>query len=589
MDYKFVKTFAEKIADEADVDKLIKEYKKKTDKSKKTTADKVKSSKEIAENMIAEDKKELKRYHKYYYNMMIKALDITKQPRTLEKIKERVSDEIMKEPSVDWCVFLTYWLKECKIPLEDNETDYLNLLNYLLEAAGFNKLVDNSRENVITHFALSSDCTWKQFISLMVQLKREEESKKKEEDTDETETFDYHNLHQDFRGEGGEGGKKGISYEEFRDFVKEGLAEDDKKTQKTYLEFDKTLTRKIEEYKEKNKKMPDVPLSYSEIFPKDFMKKIDHSLWRRTWYLSRMISKLIDKNIEQVLEKIQKEARRIYFRGKKKDFEPYDIGKVNNDLWVTVDSRKVRTLIGNFTDTEKTDTKSDETSTEKQEKKTREKLFAEQWEIRKKIIREYIKDNAWISIDKIGRKYMKTMGDFYFCRRDYLACDYCDKENWEYIFEQDAKNKEYKTQKNQILRIEKAIFEDEQTAWDFLKDEDNLVRIKRYGRPFNAVMSGKNKASKEMLLLTVLICKYCGCKEIDRKYVDNMLKNCRFDTNLELPNSNPFIQYYQEAFKHTGDFGMLEMLSKKFEREMLYTHYCSVFHNIVQGKEVCSE
>lgn len=227
MDYKFVKTFAEKIADEADVDKLIKEYKKKTDKSKKTTADKVKSSKEIAEDMIAEDKKELKRYHKYYYNMMIKALDITKQPRTLEKIKERVSDEIMKEPSVDWCVFLTFWLKECKIPLEDNETDYLNLLNYLLEAAGFNKLVDNSRENVITHFALSSDCTWKQFISLMVQLKREEESKKKEED--KTEPFDYHNLHQDFRGEGGEGGKKGISYEEFRDFVKEGLAEDEKK------------------------------------------------------------------------------------------------------------------------------------------------------------------------------------------------------------------------------------------------------------------------------------------------------------------------------------------------------------------------
>ena len=56
MDYKFVKTFAEKFADEADVDKLIKEYQKKTDKSKKTTADKVKSSKEIAEDMIAEDK-----------------------------------------------------------------------------------------------------------------------------------------------------------------------------------------------------------------------------------------------------------------------------------------------------------------------------------------------------------------------------------------------------------------------------------------------------------------------------------------------------------------------------------------------------
>ena len=68
-----------------------------------------------------------------------------------------------------------------------------------------------------------------------------------------------------------------------------------------------------------------------------------------------------------------------------------------------------------------------------------------------------------------------------------------------------------------------------------------------------------------------------------------MLKNCRFDTNLELPNSNPFIQYYQEAVKHTGDFGMLKMLSKNFERDMLYTHYCSVFHNIVQGKEVCSE
>ena len=439
MDYKFVKTFAEKIADEADVDKLIKEYKKKTDKSKKTTADKVKSSKEIAEDMIAEDKKELKRYHKYYYNMMIKALDITKQPRTLEKIKERVSDEIMKEPSVDWCVFLTFWLKECKIPLEDNETDYLNLLNYLLEAAGFNKLVDNSRENVITHFALSSDCTWKQFISLMVQLKREEESKKKEEDTDETETFDYHNLHQDFRGEGGEGGKKGISYEEFRDFVKEGLAEDEKKTQKTYLEFDKTLIRKIEEYKEKNKKMPDASLSYSDIFPKDFMIKIDHALWRRTW---------------------------------------------------------------------------------------------------------------------------------------------------DCIFDQYEKNEEYKTQRNQILRIEKTIFGNERKAWDFLKDVDNEVASRRSGKPFNAVMSGKNQVSKEMLLLTVLVCKRCGCKEIDRKYVDNMLKNCRFDTNLELPNNNPFMQYYQEAFNRIDQLGEL---SKKFEREMLYTHYCSVFHNIVQGKEVCSE
>ena len=39
MDYKFVKTFAEKIADEADVDKLIKEYKKKTDKSRNMSND----------------------------------------------------------------------------------------------------------------------------------------------------------------------------------------------------------------------------------------------------------------------------------------------------------------------------------------------------------------------------------------------------------------------------------------------------------------------------------------------------------------------------------------------------------------------
>ena len=102
----------------------------------------------------------------------------------------------------------------------------------------------------------------------------------------------------------------------------------------------------------------------------------------------------------------------------------------------------------------------------------------------------------------------------------------------------------------------------------------------------DAVMSGKNQVSKEMLLLTVLVCKRCGCKEIDRKYVDNMLKNCRFDTNLELPNNNPFMQYYQEAFNRIDQLGEL---SKKFEREMLYTHYCSVFHNIVQGKEVCSE
>ena len=160
MDYRFVKTFAEKIADEADIDKLIKEYKKKADKSKETTVDKMKSSKEIAEDMIAEDKKELKRYHKYYYNMIMKALDITKQPRTLEEIKERVSDEIMKEPSVDWCVFLTFWLKECKIPLEARcRGDYQNLLNYLLGAADFEKLTNNSRENAVLHFALSSDCS----------------------------------------------------------------------------------------------------------------------------------------------------------------------------------------------------------------------------------------------------------------------------------------------------------------------------------------------------------------------------------------------------------------------------------------------
>ena len=579
MDYRFVKTFAKKIADEADVDKLIKEYKKKTDKSKKTTADKVKSRKEIAEDMIAEDKKELKRYHKYYYNMMIKALDITKQPRTLEKIKERVSDEIMKEPSVDWCVFLTFWLKECKIPLEDNETDYLNLLNYLLEAAGFNKLVDNSRENVITHFSLSSDCTWKQFISLMVQLKREEESKKKEEDTDETETFDYHNLHQDFRGEGGEGGKKGISYEEFRDFVKEGLAEDEKKTQKTYLEFDKTLTRKIEEYKEKNKKMPDASLSYSDIFPKDFMIKIDHALWRRTWYLSRMISKLIEKNVEETLENIREEYRRVYFGGEV-EFKPYDFEKLSSDLWVKIDSKKVKKFFRDHI--EEQDIEEGELS---------EKLFAEQWEIQKESLREYINWNARVSIEKIGRKYMETMeGEkkdvSYFIQRKYLVFDYCKKEEWDCIFDQYEKNEEYKTQRNQILRIEKTIFGNEKKAWDFLRDVDNEVAFRRSGKPFNAVMSGKNQVSKEMLLLTVLVCKRCGCKEIDRKYVDNMLKNCRFDTNLELPNNNPFMQYYQEAFNRIDQLGEL---SKKFEREMLYTHYCSVFHNIVQGKEVCSE
>lgn len=576
MDYKFVKTFAEKIADEADVDTLIKEYKKKTDKSKKMTADKAKSSKEIAEDMIAEEKKELKRYHKYYYNMMIKALDITKQPRTLEEMKERISNEIIKEPTVDWCVFLTFWLKECNISLEDNETDYLNLLNYLLEAAGFNKLVDNSRENVIIHFSLSSNCTWKQFISLMVQLKKEEEKeegKKKEEDANETETFDYHDLYLDFRGEGGEGGKKGIAYADFRDFVEEGLKEDDKKTQKTYLEFDKTLTRKIGEYKEKNEKMPDAPLSYSEIFPKDFMKKIDHSLWRRTWYLSRMISKLIDKNIEETLENMRGEYGRIYFGGEV-EFKPYDFEKLSSDLWVKIDGKKVKKFFMDHIDIEEPNI---------EEGELREKLFAEQWEIQKESLREYINWNARVSIEKIGRKYKDVS---YFIQRKHLAFDYCKKEEWNCIFDQYEKNKEYKTQRNQILRIEKTIFGNEKKAWDFLKDDDNEVASRRSGKPFNAVMSGKNQVSKEMLLLTVLVCKRCGCKEIDRKYVDNMLKNCRFDTNLELPSNNPFMQYYQEAFNHIDQLGEL---SKKFEREMLYTHYCSVFHNIVQGKEVCSE
>ena len=174
----------------------------------------------------------------------------------------------------------------------------------------------------------------------------------------------------------------------------------------------------------------------------------------------------------------------------------------------------------------------------------------------------------------------------YFIQRKYLVFDYCKKEEWDCIFDQYEKNEEYKTQRNQILRIEKTIFGNERKAWDFLKDVDNEVASRRSGKPFNAVMSGKNQVSKEMLLLTVLVCKRCGCKEIDRKYVDNMLKNCRFDTNLELPNNNPFMQYYQEAFNRIDQLGEL---SKKFEREMLYTHYCSVFHNIVQGKEVCSE
>ena len=570
MDYRFVKTFAEKIADEADIDKLIKEYKKKADKSKETTVDKMKSSKEIAEDMIAEDKKELKRYHKYYYNMIMKALDITKQPRTLEEIKERVSDEIMKEPSVDWCVFLTFWLKECKIPLEARcRGDYQNLLNYLLGAADFEKLTNNSRENAVLHFALSSDCSWKQYISLMAQLKKEQ---KKDENLNEAEIEEYHDIYLNMRGKRG---TKGLAYPKFLEFVARGLKEDEKKTKETYREFDETLDNKIREYKIKNNE-EEKELSYLEIFPKDFTKRIDHARWRRAWYLSRMLSMLIEKNIQDVvLENIRKAYRRSYFNLEEK--YGYDIGKINDDLWLKIDSKKVENLLKKRVHIPIPD---GEVSGEKL---TCEQLFERQWEIRKKNIYEYIKENAVISIDKISKKYSEVLGGQCFIHRKYLMKDYSKNDNWNLILVSYANERKYDFQRKQIKKIQRAIFRDSEKADQFLKKDDAEERLRRTGKTFDALLAGETETSREMLLLTALVCKNYGCKEIDQEYIYNMLINCRFDADLDMQKNTPFIKYYNKAF---DDIEELKPYSLEFKREMFYQHYCSVFNNIIKGREV---
>lgn len=112
----------------------------------------------------------------------------------------------------------------------------------------------------------------------MAQLKKEQ---KKDENLNEAEIEEYHDIYLNMRGKRG---TKGLAYPKFLEFVARGLKEDEKKTKETYREFDETLDNKIREYKIKNNE-EEKELSYLEIFPKDFTKRIDHARWRRAWYL----------------------------------------------------------------------------------------------------------------------------------------------------------------------------------------------------------------------------------------------------------------------------------------------------------------
>ena len=97
------------------------------------------------------------------------------------------------------------------------------------------------------------------------------------------------------------------------------------------------------------------------------------------------------------------------------------------------------------------------------------------------------------------------------------------------------------------------------------------------------MLAGENETSREMLLLTALVCKNYGCKEIDQEYIYSMLINCRFDADLDMQKNTPFIKYYNKVF---DDIEELKPYSLEFKREMFYQHYCSVFNNIIKGREV---
>ena len=123
----------------------------------------------------------------------------------------------------------------------------------------------------------------------------------------------------------------------------------------------------------------------------------------------------------------------------------------------------------------------------------------------------------------------------------------------------------------------------------FKSDEDvrdirdhELTGSERNGRLFCRLMSGDMPMSKEMLLLTALIVKKQGCREMTRDYVYNhILRNCRFDVALN--EDRAFDRFFLNSF---ACIDRLCDNAAVLEKDLLEMGRGAVFYNVIRGKEV---
>ena len=453
-------------------------------------------------------------------------------------LERMISNVICKnDVTKDWIIFLTFLMKDSGIPIAAiYRNNYLNFLNHLLKAAGFDKLMNSSMENVVLYFAIEADCSWKEWVDLQIQMKETEQ--------EETMWEKMPSL------------KNGISPRRLREFVESGLeAEDNRQTRKTYKEMDQELSRMIQNYKKENRtsSLPD----YSDIFSQELRAKVNHVGWRRTWYLYRLLSFIIDKNmenieknIENIVEVLKRRVINDEERGKQGEYRQ----QIKEDFWMNVSGKKLISL------------------------------YNKKLPDSKEQIHSYLECGSKITCDKLGSKFVDLQGDDFYVYAKYIYPKIYILEKWDEILlgkvNDDKKRK-------QILKTERILFGTEEKANKFIIEElKDSCAIKRKGRIFESLLSGKTPVSWEMLLLTTLICKKYKVTQVSREYITQMLFNCRFDSELLEDDEHPFIQYYKEAFKWPEK---LDEFTQTFASDMLLKYQVSAFHNMVKGKGVCEK
>ena len=531
---------------------------------------------QMAYDMIKYAKEKLgnDQFHKYYYNSIRDALKLMNKKygtnQKLPKADSELEEELRwkTETKRNQCIFWTFlvmamWksnndqveqqkkkeiikqkerLKNKKENKEGKDESpweqwrnnyknkYIGILNKLFSSNGMEVLINSSMDNAILDFSLATQQPWYVWVDMQAEWNLQRGNHDR-----------WQKKHSEWRS---------LKYLEFKREIEEGLKKDNR-TGTSYSVIDGQngcFNRIKNDYIDKKERKADekeceeisAHPTVSSVFSEAIRATLENAEWRRTWYFYRMISLVIDNQIEEII-KIAKRVKKYNSKVVREQ-----LNTLLNKCWLRTNSVIVLKKLLSVSDDEG-------------------------WE---EELRDYF-NGCSLTIENIAKVFNESLGVYkeqsVFVKPKYRFAYYFPELIKEYL---DDPNKRTN---REIINIYFNSKDDIENIYN-----EVLTGSKRNARLFGKILSGETIISKEILLLTALIVKKQGIREMNNEYINNhILKNCRYDTKLD--EERNFDKFFLDSFKNVWKLSDNAMA---FEMQQLKNGKGAVFYNIIRGKEI---